>query len=268
MALAPPLKYHGGKHYLASKLIALMPPHQHYVETHLGGGAVLLAKDPEGISEVVNDINGELTNFWRVLQDEAAFRRLARRIVATPFSEDEWQRSRGPIDLDRAPDVDAAIAFFIRARQSRQGLGRDFATLSRNRTRRGKNEQASAWLTAVDGLPAVHDRLRRVVILNRDAVRVIRSQDGPKTLFYCDPPYLHQTRSVTDAYAYEMTDEQHRELLVAINECQGGVMLSGYRNPLYKRELRGWNCHDFQIDNKASGAATKRIVTESVWCNF
>lgn len=160
------------------------------------------------------------------------------------------------------------MAFFIHARQSRQGLFKDFATLSRNRTRRGMNEQVSAWLTAIEGLPEVHERLKRVVILNRDASDVIRSQDGPNTLFYCDPPYLHSTRTAADAYTHEMTKEQHKTLLDTINNCKGMVMLSGYRNPLYDRELRGWNRHDFQIDNKASGAATKHIVTESVWCNF
>lgn len=268
MTHAPPLKTHGGKHYLAAKLIALMPPHLHYVEPYFGGGAVLLAKDPNGVSEVANDLSGELTNFWRVLQDAAAFRRFVRRIIATSFSEWEWQRSHKAVDLNKAPDVEAAVAFFIRVRQSRQGLGRDFATLSRNRVRRGMNEQASAWLTSVEGLPAVHKRLRRVVILNQDAIRVIQSQDGPNTLFYCDPPYLHSTRTVTDAYYHEMTDDRHRQLLAAINRCEGAVMISDYPNRLYDRELRGWNRHDFKIDNKASGAATKRIVTECVWGNF
>lgn len=72
--MIPPYKIHGGKHYLAGKIIALMAPHLHYVETHLGAGAVLLAKNPEGVSEVVNDIWGLLINFWRVLQDPKLFK--------------------------------------------------------------------------------------------------------------------------------------------------------------------------------------------------
>ena len=62
-----PLKTHGGKHYLAQKIIALMPAHTHFVEPYAGGLAVLLAKDPEGVSEVVNDLDGNITNFWQVL---------------------------------------------------------------------------------------------------------------------------------------------------------------------------------------------------------
>ena len=69
--------------------------------------------------------------------------------------------------------VERAVNFFIRCRQSRAGCFKDFATLSRTRTRRGMNEQASAWLTVIDGLPEVHARLKRVVILNHDALDVI-----------------------------------------------------------------------------------------------
>src|SRR5207249_7948232 len=83
-----------------------------------------------------------------------------------------------------------AAGFFVVCRQSLAGRMKGFASLSRNRTRRRMNEQASAWITAVEGLPAVHERLRRVVILCRPAVEVLRSQDGPGTLFYLDPPYL------------------------------------------------------------------------------
>ena len=84
---------------------------------------------------------------------------------------------------------------------------KDFATLSRNRTRRQMNEQASAWWTCVEGLPAVSARLRRVVVLNQPALEVIRQQDGPATLFYLDPPYLHETRASPGTYKHEMSEE-------------------------------------------------------------
>ncbi|MFC1761512.1 DNA adenine methylase, partial [Planctomycetota bacterium] len=92
--------------------------------------------------------------------------------------------------------------------------------------------------------------------------------DSKHTLFYLDPPYLHHTRVVTDAYQHEMAESQHRGLLETIQACQGRVMLSGYPNELYDSVLCGWNRHDRSIDNKVSGKATKRIMTESLWCNF
>src|ERR1700729_919118 len=82
-----PLKWHGGKYYLAAKIIELMPVHTHYVEPYAGGLSVLLAKDPEGISEVANDINGELANFWNVLRSQEDFATFQRLCEATPFSE-------------------------------------------------------------------------------------------------------------------------------------------------------------------------------------
>jgi DNA adenine methylase len=97
------LKYHGGKHYLAHEIVALMPGHMHYVEPYAGGLAVLFAKPWEGTSEVVNDLNGDLTNFWRVLQDRKSFADFRRRVEAIPFSETEWQEAREPMELHRDP---------------------------------------------------------------------------------------------------------------------------------------------------------------------
>ena len=271
MTTSLPLKWHGGKHYLAPKIVDLMPRHLHYVEPYFGGGAVLFAKPCEGVSEVVNDIDGDLTNFWKVLQDEHQFSMLARRLDGTPFSESEWEdyqdvlagRSQDP------PHVRAA-AFFVRYRQSRQGLGKDFATLSRNRTRRSMNEQVSAWLSAVEGLPEAHERLQRVVILDHDALGVIRQQNGPKTHFYIDPPYLHETRTATSCYRHEMTYEQHQELVLLLSHIQGTFQLSGYRNKLYDSFARrhNWRRVEFNLPNNASGKKQKERMTECLWLNY
>jgi DNA adenine methylase len=91
--LSPPLKYHGGKHYVTKTVLRLMPPHLYYVEPYFGSGQVLFARDPEdrrlwwpgltsdgrkadGVAEVANDRNSELMNFYAVLKDEAQFARL------------------------------------------------------------------------------------------------------------------------------------------------------------------------------------------------
>ena len=276
-----PVKWWGGKSYLAPKIIDLMIRHLHYVEPFGGSLAVLLNKDPfdprhqwgeksyeHGISEVVNDIYRPLQNFWDVLKHESTFEKFQRIAEATLFSEIEFQRAEHYAFPTQCLDVEAAVAFFVRCRQSRAGSFEDFAPLSRNRTRRRMNEQASAWLSAVDGLSNVHARLKRVVILCRDALDVIRQQDGPKTLFYLDPPYLYSTRASTGNYAHEMEEADHREMLETIRECEGMVMLSGYPNDLYDELLHHWARHDFRIDNKAAGGASKRIMTESVWCNY
>src|SRR5579863_5846562 len=255
-----PIKRHGVKHYLADWIVSQMPHSEHdehYVELFGGGLAVLLRRDPEGVSEVVNDLDGELMNFWRMLQGADAFQEMKRRLEATPFAEETYQQA--DIADDRDDEVERALKFFIRCRQSRQGLKKDFATLSKNRTRRGMNEQVSSWLTAIDGLAEVHDRLKRVVILTDDAVTIIKREDSPNTVFYADPPYLHETRVTTSEYLHEMTDADHERLLTALSQIEGKFILSGYRNTLYDdfADLHGWRRVDRAIDCKASGAAQK-----------
>lgn len=266
--IASPLKWHGGKSYLAKKIVALMPAHTHYVEPYAGGLSVLLAKEPEGVSEVVNDLHGGLTNFWTVLQCHTAFGLFHRRLEAVPFSETVWQDAGRVTSMGTA--VDKAAGFFVRCRQSLAGRMKDFAPLSRTRTRRGMNEQAAAWLSAVEGLPAVHARLKRVVILNRDAIDVIRQQDGSATLFYLDPPYLHKSRATTGEYLHEMSENDHRQLLNRLPGVCGKFLLSGYRSDLYDERARmhGWNRHDFDLPNNSAGGKTKRRMTECVWTNF
>lgn len=279
MPVSGPLKYHGGKAYLAKKIIALMVPHLHFVEPFFGGGAVLLAKDPEGVSEVVNDLNGHLMNFWKVLQNTDYFAQFRRIIEAVPFAEKEYDyathydkndmpRLNMPRVVTNAEVVGKAVNFFIACRQSLSGRMRGFGTVVRTRTRRGMNDNVSAWLTAVEGLPAVHERLKRVLILNRDAMDVIKGQDGPDTLFYCDPPYLHETRTTTGEYAFEMSDEGHHNLLCLLKRCKGKVLLSGYRSPMYDNLLKDWRRKDFDLPNQAAGGKTKRRMTECVWMNY
>lgn len=281
-----PLKWHspGGKAYLAQRIVALMPPrcknpnkpdpddkgYVHFCEPYAGGLSVLLANDPEGISEVANDLNGELTNFWCVLQSESSFGRFVRRVQATPFSEAEYHEA-GVASVCRDNDpAEAAWSFFVRCRQSLAGRMKGFTGVTRTRTRRGMNNEVSAWLSAVEGLPAVHERLKRVLILNRDALEVIRKEDGPRTLFYLDPPYLHSTRATTGEYAHEMDETQHAELLSALAVLKGRFLLSGYRSDLYDAAAAasGWRRTDIDIANHAAGGASKRRMVECVWRNF
>jgi DNA adenine methylase len=272
--VAGPLKWHGGKNAdhgkLARWIVSLMPPHVHYVEPFVGGAAVLLAKDPDGFSETVNDLNGDLTNFLRVLQHPDDFGRFHRTVDAVNFSEDEWQDAREWLrQYPDADPVERAAWFFIFNRQSLAGRMKCFAPLTRNRTRQRRNEQASAWRSAVEGLPAVHERLRWVAVLNRPALEVIRKEDDAHTLFYCDPPYLHQTRTARKVYGpLEMTEADHAELLAVLRTCKGKVMLSGYPSRLYDEELPGWKCHTQDVPNQASGAKVKGRETECLWCNF
>jgi DNA adenine methylase len=75
----------------------------------------------------------------------------------------------------------------------------------------------SRWLGGIEAMPEIGERLLRVQIENRPAIDVIRLYDSPTTLFYCDPPYVHETRGDSKAYGYEMSDDEHRDLADALN---------------------------------------------------
>jgi DNA adenine methylase len=277
-ALTPPLKWHGGKRYLTREIVSRMPRHLHYVEPFAGSLKVLLARDPDddrlwlpphkGVSEVVNDLDGRLMNFWRVLADDNAFPKFCRRVEAIPLAREAWRIAKDhAYGLDPMAD---AVAFFVCCRQSLAGRMNGFTALTRNRTRRRRNGNVSEWMGAVEGLSEVHARLwGRVVFENMPAVRLIEREDEPGTLFYCDPPYMNETRTARKVYGqFEMTEADHQRLLDVLCQCKGKVMLSGYACNLYDQRLSNWDRHTVGIPNHASGAKKKRRMAEVLWCNF
>jgi DNA adenine methylase len=278
--LGPPLKWHGGKFYLAGRIVGLMPRHRHYVEAYAGGLAVLLARDPDdpalwladtsaqrGVSELVNDLDGRLTDFWRVLRDEQLFPRFLRQVQAILLSRREWEAAAAHVPAgDRLAD---AVAFFVHCRQSLAGRRKSFTAPTRTRTRRGGNGNVSEWQGAIEGLPAVHARLQRVFVENLPALALVRREDTPETLFYLDPPYFHPTRTARKVYgAFEMTEADHRQLLNLLPSLKGKVILSGYANGLYDTALASWTRHTFDLPNNAAGGKEKRRMSEVLWCNF
>jgi DNA adenine methylase len=282
---APPLKWHGGKHYLAKKVLSLMPPHLHYVEPFFGGGQVLFARDPSdrrlwwpgrtsdgreanGVSELANDLHGDLMNFYAVLKDPDLWGRLRQRLELTLHSESEWRAARALLDAPGGDAVARAAALFTCCRQSLSGRMDSFAPTVRTRLRGGRNDGVKGWWTAVEGLVDVHERLRDVKLLCRPALEVLRSEDTEATLFYLDPPYYHATRTAPKVYANEMGDADHRALLDAILAVRGKVILSGYANDLYDAALARWKRHEVEVANHAAGGREKRRMTEVLWCNF
>lgn len=260
------LKTHGGKFYLAPKIIAAMPPHKRYLEAYSGGLNVLINKPYEGISEWANDLNGELTNFWNVLRDTPD--QLLRALLATPVSQAEFMAAFGVTGTTDAQK--RAYQFFVRNRMSRQGLGKDYITPT-TRQRRGMNEHVSAYWGAIEGLPELHERLRRVEIWNLPAIEAIKRLDGKDFFTYLDPPYLPETRSSKGEYGeFEMTPEQHEELLKFLCTIKGKFLLSGYPSPLYEAfaSCEGWNCQRILIPNNASSRKVKETKIECLWSNY
>jgi DNA adenine methylase len=298
-----PIKWPGGKFYLAPKIISFIPNDvQFFFEGYCGGISVLLAKLQYG-SEVIVDANKYITNFWTVLADKKLFQQFSRLAEATPFSDSIFKASLEnykSAKIRDKPDVQAALDFFILCRMSRQGLMKDYATPT-SRLRRGINENVSAWLSSVDGLAEVHNRLKTVEVLTGSTLDYLFKYSNKNSLHYLDPPYMHATRvSRKDYQAFEISDRHHAVLLAGLmpsheplltkkefeayagneqysqyeefsrKDFPGKFILSGYNNPLYEKytekfELR---VEKIAVPNNASSAKIKEIKTECLWMNF
>lgn len=254
----PLLRYHGGKWRLAPWILQHLPAHRTYVEPFGGGASVLLQK-PRSYAEVYNDLDGEAVNLFRVVRERGE--ELAQACELTPFARAEFADSylpaSDPLEQARRTLVRSMMGFGS-AGSSGQQTG--FRTYTGD-NRRGTPQRD--WMTHPEAVRAVVQRLRGVVIENRDAADVMRQHDGDQTLHYVDPPYVHSTRGMrarAPAYRHEMTDEQHRELAQVLYSLRGMVVVSGYRCDLYDELFAGWQ----RID-AAAHADGARDRVESLW---
>ncbi|MBF6559305.1 MAG: DNA adenine methylase [Candidatus Binataceae bacterium] len=257
--------WYGGKFSHLDWLLPLLPFCHHYCEPFAGSAAVLINREPSPV-ETYNDIDGEVVNFFRVLREQKD--RLIEVIGLTPFAREEFYRALNGHGEALSP-VERARRFFIRARQVRTGLAQT-ASLGRwanckNTTRAGMSGVVSRWLGSIETLPEVAIRLLRVQIENRPAAEVIRLYDEESTLFYCDPPYLHETRGDCKAYGFEMTDQDHQQLAWLLSGIKGKAAVSGYRGPLMNKLYKDWHRHDAPLKQCHS---IKKIRQECLWTNY
>lgn len=264
--MRPVLRYHGGKWILAKSLIPLFPPHRVYVEPFCGAASVLMQK-PRAYAEVLNDKWDVVVNVFQCLRDASKAEELRRQLYLTPFARSEFNGSCGHAP-QTVGDIEAARLAILR---SFAGFGSAstngaYATGFRCNSNRSGTTPAHEWANFPDCIPWFVERLRGVVIENRDALEVIAQQDSPETLFFCDPPYVHDTRNMARgnaAYAFEMGDAEHRALAESLHAVRGMVVLSGYASDLYDVQL--YPCWKrIEIAARADGA---RKRTEIVWVN-
>lgn len=257
--------WYGGKYSHLDWLLPLLPETKHYCEPFGGSAAVLVNRAPAPV-ETYNDVDGELVNFFRVLRDDKE--KLLEAIGLTPFSREEFELAiQEPTSA--ISELERARRFFVRARQVRTGLAQ---TASSGRwahclltSRAGMAGAVSRWLGSVEGLSEIAQRLLRVQIEHAPAIEVIRRYDSEETLFYCDPPYPHDSRGDSNAYAFEMTDDDHRELANVLHQVRGKVALSSYESPLMSELYEDWNCVEAP-SRKVHSVKQERV--ELLWINY
>ena len=257
--------YYGGKQKQLKWLLPLLPKCDHYIEPFCGAASVLFNREISP-AETINDTNGDIVNFFKVLRDDGD--ELIRRLELTPYARDEFVMALEPtVDA-----IEQARKFYIKVRQSFGGL---INNLTEGRW--GYDIKKSAFLpkrivNAVDKLYAIANRLRLVQIENRPALDILKRYDHTNTLFYCDPPYTERGKGGNNVYACnEITNDDHRQLAEVLHNCKGKVAISGYSCALYNELYHDWHRHDrygnyMSFNNKQKSPTNYR--SESLWCNY
>jgi DNA adenine methylase len=256
-----PVPYFGSKQTIAPWIVDLLPACGHYVEPYCGSLSVLLAKQRSPM-ETVNDLDGDLMLFWRVLRDRPDD--LIRVCALTPHGRAEMLAAHEPAE----DELEQARRVWVRLSQSLGGQ------LRKNGWRHYVNPGAKgnfgmpSYLDGyVDRMALVAERLHAVSLESMPALDLIAKYGRhAEVLLYVDPPYLGTTREATTRYRHEMkTAEEHRELAAALADCRATVVLSGYHSPLYDELYDGWHVYE-QATSTGNGKGDK-ARTEVLWAN-
>lgn len=255
--IKPILKYPGAKWKIAPWIIRYFPEHHHYVEPYCGSAAIFFTKTPSG-HEVLNDLNSDIVNLFRVIRTRGE--ELAYAIAFTPWSEEEYHAVEHHWQSE--DELEWARNYLIRCWQAH---GIQLGKRSQGWKHNGLNGRAFParfWKQLPERIVAVIDRLKDAEIRNKPALEIIGYYNAPDVLLYVDPPYMKSTRLGEGHYHYEMTDKDHEELLAVLIAHQGMIILSGYTHPLYERHLQHW----IRVTATA-GTEHGHSRTEVLWLN-
>lgn len=250
-------KYPGSKWRIANWIIQHFPEHHSYLEPFFGSGAVLFTK-PRSNIETVNDLNGEIVNLFKWIREDPE--KLAYAVSLTPYARDVYEGAYIKTEDDFAKAVNMLIKMQMGHgfRQTGEKVGWKMDIQGRE-----KAYAATQWSKLPEIIFQAADRLRGVQIENRPALSIIQRFAFPNVLIYADPPYLMKTRCGRKQYSHEMTDDDHLDLLKALKNHPGPVLLSGYASKMYDEVLFGWHRETIHsADQKA------RPREEVLWMNF
>lgn len=253
-------RYYGGKGVLAPWIVSFFPPHNTYVEPFCGAASVFFRK-ARCYAEVLNDINNDIVNIFRILRDKDSAKELAMRLELTPYSEHEYHAAYSPCPDDA---IEQARRFFVRCAM---GFYADSANPQnpcpgfRGDVWRKNGLPSHAWQRLPDNLAWFAERLQGIVIRQMDALKCIEKYDRPDTLFYIDPPYVQscRTQSAHHQYTHDMSDNEHIALINSLINVKGKVVVSNYDNHIYnKLDSNGWRREERVFFGKK----------ECLWLNF
>ena len=249
--------YPGSKWGLAKEYSKYYPPHLTWVSVFGGTGAEIALKPPCKL-EVWNDIDRSLHNVFAVLQDDKLYERLIRLWESTPDGREQYEECSQIVRNPGEDPVSNAWAFLVTSTTGFRGVHPAVSTSwCKNNTVRLRKlpEILAQW----------KQRFRRVKLESCRWQEILKRYDDPQTFFFTDPPYYPETLS-HKLYRHELDTAEHEELLSALQNVQGKVLLCGYEHPLYREQLSHWRRIDFKTC--AQVARNRPPRTETIWLNF
>jgi len=286
----PPGKIHGGKAYLARRILGFHPPPSSY-DKHVspyGGLASVKLNLPDATRErprvdIYNDTDHSLVNlFWCIREHPT---KLQRALAATPYSEREFDAAVAWLSVHKFSTsvkstkdlIEWARRTFTTLQQSQGGRRKEWSK-TKNRSRRGIADCVSGWLSKIHNeLPLVAEIVTEWQLEKKDGLECAKYHDGERTMFYMDPTYFPTARADDDVYEHEMTAGDHERLLMWLvgavknkPKLQGLCLISGYGCDLYHDyfQTAKWSCDSFDIANHAAGGGEKRRMQECIWYNY
>lgn len=238
-------------------LLELIPAHRIYCEPFFGGGALFFAK-PKSEVEVINDKNGEVINFFKVIKTK--FPELQKEIQATLHSRELYKKSMVVYaHPDLFTDVKRAWALWTLTNQGFAGMIGSWGfgkTDSKEKSLANKRD---------DFTKAYEERLRMAQIENNDALKVIDRCDSKETFIYADPPYIGSDMGHYKGYS----EEEYKKLLDALAKAKGKFLLSSYPSPILSQYIKKYNWKVKRVEKSVAVTKhTDKKKTEMLVFNY
>lgn len=260
-----PFPYYGGKFYILKHILPLIPEHLCYVEVFGGSGIVLFNK-PISKIEIFNDLDEEIYIFFKVLRQRK--NELIELLQNTPYHRQELIDANNISENDDETEI--ARKFFVKATMSFNSQVGSYRGFSISKLK----NSAVSYFNLIDSLNVIANRMKYVQIEKRDYKYMLTTYCNSKDVFaYLDPPYLRQTRNDYNNYKYEMTDQQHTEMLELCISSPAKMLISGYDSELYNNYLKGWNRKVIEVRAHSSSTSNNRskvkpMRKEVLWYNY
>lgn len=248
---APVIPWIGGKRRLAKPILELFPAHTCYVEAFCGAAAIYFAKEPSEV-EVLNDINGELTNLYRVIQHH--LEEFVRQFKWALSSRQvyQWEQMKDPRTLT---DIQRAARFYYLQKLSFGGRvdGQNFGTATTSGPRLN-------LLRLEEDLSQAHLRLHGTYVENLPWQDVVTKYDRQHTLFYLDPPYWQ-----TEGYGVDFGIEQYERVAELARSVQGSMVISINDHPDIRRIFDGFRMDGLELSYTVGGGGGSVAREMLIW---